>query len=828
MLDIDRISIIPTSHLDLFWLGDYRNCLTRGDALIRRYLDRAEESGDETFVIDTAIFAEHFLRTHPHYEPLVRKLIAENRLEIGGAYIDRWENLVLGESLIRNIQIGRRWVRDRLGVETRLAAHPDLPGLNAQTAQIYAQAGVRYYVTSRKIFHEGRIWRHVAPDGTPLHMITWPVHYVFVPFRPGAIEPEGSGHFVADHSLSHDELRERYPHGTVAMAGGAGDLTGPEDFITRYGKDQRAYVQQFRTEFPEIEVDYAVPSTVMQPYLDDPVDLPERDGSFPSVWGVAPDEEMRFFHRVRMLERDLLDAETSAVIAAAGGRAAVPESAARWRGVYGEDSFFEPDDFAPVGREFEWLWRMQAFTQDHNGGGQDGALSVFQKKVRHDRARGYAREVVEHVAAGDDAERLLVLSTRFGDDPVLTVDPEDVGPLTGLLEEVPAGRRQELHHADRSTSVAVTAHVPDGIGLHALVTREPEGCVDVVDEPGRVVLTSAGLRVVVSKTDGTVELAADGPAVRALELPYAVRELGNDVTLRTDESVRVDALLTGVEVLSTGPLCAQVAIGWDLLDVRWHQVLTVWAHEPSLDVEVDVEWPALEDWQVRMPVVPRAPRDTVRYGTPFHGSDWEDVPEGSRPFQPDEIAPEDQQSYREVQHWLTAQEGELTLAVLTEHPAWRSADGETSAVLLRTAPSCGDPRMHWTNPGRTTWQLRLQVVGHAGEAARLADRRWRRARLVAGGAVPTTVLENAGDDVRVSAFYVDDDGRPCVRLVNQSDRLARVSLAGDLARDGAELVDLDDTVLGVVEAREGRLPVELSPWRIQTLRLRARRTEGTR
>lgn len=27
MRDITRIVIIPTSHLDLFWLGDYRNCL---------------------------------------------------------------------------------------------------------------------------------------------------------------------------------------------------------------------------------------------------------------------------------------------------------------------------------------------------------------------------------------------------------------------------------------------------------------------------------------------------------------------------------------------------------------------------------------------------------------------------------------------------------------------------------------------------------------------------------------------------------------------------------------------------------------------------------
>lgn len=70
MLDIDRISVIPTSHPDLFWLGDYRKCLAQGDQVIRRYLDRAAESGDETFVIDTTIFAEHFLQTHPRASTL--------------------------------------------------------------------------------------------------------------------------------------------------------------------------------------------------------------------------------------------------------------------------------------------------------------------------------------------------------------------------------------------------------------------------------------------------------------------------------------------------------------------------------------------------------------------------------------------------------------------------------------------------------------------------------------------------------------------------------------------------------------------------------------
>ncbi|QOR70834.1 hypothetical protein IM660_00480 [Ruania alkalisoli] len=820
-MDIDRISIIPTSHLDLFWLGDYRNCLSRGDELIRRYLDRADESGDETFVIDTAIFAEHFLRTHPHYEPLVRRLLAEDRLEIGGAYIDRWENLVLGESIIRNIQIGRRWAKDRLGIDVRLAAHPDLPGLNAQTAQLYRQAGIDYYVTSRKIFHEGRIWRHVAPDGTAMHVLSWPVHYVFVPFAEGTMEPSAHDHFIGDRTLSHHELRERYPHGTLAMAGSAGDLTAPDTFIQRYGKDLRAYVEQYRTMFPDVEIDYAIPATVVAPYLNEHAVVEERSGTFPSVWGVAPDEEMRFFHRVRAIERDLLDAETAAVIAAAAGRPPLPASATAWRGLYGEDAFYAPNDYAPPGREFEWLWRMQVFTQDHNGGGEDGALSIFQKKVRHDRVRAYTREVLDHAVAADRMDRPLVLTSRFDSAPLLEAEPRDI-LLAYLRSEADADSWQMRAHPDGRESVVVSALMPDSIGLHDLRTRPIPHRIELTENADRITARSDDLTLEVDRATGasTVHDRATGLSTPIAELPYAVRELGNDVTLATDETERIDAELIVVEARDVGPLCAQVAVEWELLGVRWRELFTLWAHAGSVDLEIDVEWPALEDWQIRMPVLGAVDRAQLRYGTAFHGSGWDDIPTGAGPLQQDEVSAEDFASYREVQHWLAAYHPETTVALLTEHPAFRSVPGETSVVLLRTPASCGDRRLHWTNPGRTTWAFQVQVIPGSDphEPARRADRRWRAPRLMFGGAAPREILHNLGDPVRVSALYLDDDGAACLRVVNQSDSTAHVQLAGELATRGGATVDLQGSVLEHLEYLDGGLPLALEPWQIRTVK----------
>lgn len=824
MTSAHSVAIIPTSHLDLFWLGDYRNCLRRGDEVIRSYLDRAIETGDETFVIDTAIFAEHFLRENPQYEPHVRRLIAEGRLEIGGAYIDRWENLVLGESIIRNIQIGRAWARRHLGIETRLAAHPDLPGLNAQTGQIYAKAGVHYYVTSRKIFQEGRIWRHRGPDGSTMTMLTWPRHYVFLPLDETGLDGRGDGAFInSSHKLSYDDLQERYPHGVVAVSGSAGDLTAAADFTDRYGKDMREYVGQYRAA-PALEIGYAIPATVLQPYLESETELAEVQGSLPSVWGVAPDEEMRFFHRVRALEALLLDAETAAAIGFAAGRPALPESASGWRGLYAEDAFFADDDTPPEGREWEWLWRMHVFTQDHNGGGQDGQLSIFQKKVRHDRARGYAREVLDHAVARGATGLPTVVRTRLGRSAEeLVLDADTVAALGDGLD----GAVQRL--ADGSA--LLTIEPARGVGAGPLVPGTP-GSANVSQFGAGIRIATSSVIVTVDRGTGTLDVEDLGRGVTwtiPLGGATAVPELGNDVTLATDESAGVSAVVESVELVDDGPLAAHVRVRWSLLEVTWTTVVRVWLGSGRVDVTTTVDWPGFERWQIRLPLV-RAARDAVTHGTPFHASGWTERPDGQNTLMPDEISTDDLDSYREVQHWVhVAGERGAGLAILTAHPAFRHAGDGLELVLLRTAPSCGDPRMAWTNPGRTTWELTLAPVDadwRVADVPELADIAWRAPRVVPEGAQEAVeLLSNDGDDVRLSALFVED-GRIVARVVNQSgsDRTAR--LRGLAVGETATIVDLAGIESETIASESGSLRIPVPAWSIQTIDLgRPRRAE---
>ena len=118
---------------------------------------------------------------------------------MGSAYVDRWETTIPGESLIRNILLGKSWCRDVLGIDNPTVTHPDLPSLTPQISQIYHQLGLKYYITSRKVFPHGQIWRYRAPDGSRMMMLNWPRHYVFVPTLPWTFGRNGNCPDMGNH-----------------------------------------------------------------------------------------------------------------------------------------------------------------------------------------------------------------------------------------------------------------------------------------------------------------------------------------------------------------------------------------------------------------------------------------------------------------------------------------------------------------------------------------------------------------------------------------------------------------------------------------------------
>ncbi len=151
-----RFLVVPHTHWDREWYLPFEQFRLRLGAVVDGVLDTLENDPSFTsFTLDgQAIVLEDYAEVRPENEARLRALLAARRLEVGPSYVLPDEILVGGESLVRNLLLGRRVCR-RFGVEPSGAGYmPDSFGHPAQLPQILAGFGIRTFLFSRGLGDE--------------------------------------------------------------------------------------------------------------------------------------------------------------------------------------------------------------------------------------------------------------------------------------------------------------------------------------------------------------------------------------------------------------------------------------------------------------------------------------------------------------------------------------------------------------------------------------------------------------------------------------------------------------------------------------------------
>jgi alpha-mannosidase len=146
-----RYLVVPHTHWDREWYLPFEVFRLRLGAVVDGVLDTLERDPSFTsFTLDgQAIVLEDYLEVRPENEGRLRALLDVGRLEVGPSYVLPDEILVGGESLVRNLLLGRHVCR-RFGVEPSGAGYlPDSFGHPAQLPQILAGFGIRTFLFSR-------------------------------------------------------------------------------------------------------------------------------------------------------------------------------------------------------------------------------------------------------------------------------------------------------------------------------------------------------------------------------------------------------------------------------------------------------------------------------------------------------------------------------------------------------------------------------------------------------------------------------------------------------------------------------------------------------
>ena len=163
---------VASAHWDREWYEPFQGFRMRLVGVLDEVLAKLEaDPSFSTYVMDgQTIPIYDYLEIRPEKRPLVERFVREGRFRLGPWYVlpDEW--LVSGESLIRNIQMGRVLSAAMGAPASRAGFLCDMFGHTGQMPQILDQLGIPVAFVWRGT-HESEVHGHFnwqAPDGTIL------------------------------------------------------------------------------------------------------------------------------------------------------------------------------------------------------------------------------------------------------------------------------------------------------------------------------------------------------------------------------------------------------------------------------------------------------------------------------------------------------------------------------------------------------------------------------------------------------------------------------------------------------------------------------------
>jgi alpha-mannosidase len=305
-----RIRAVGNSHIDMAWLWPWTETVEVVRNTFRSALDMMHEYPGFTYSASSARAYEWMEEKYPDMFQEIQQRVKEGRWEIvGGMWVEPDLNMPGGESLTRQILVGKQYFKKKFGVDVKVGWNPDSFGYNWQLPQIYKKSGINYFVTQKLLWaHEFttfpyKLFWWEAPDGSKL--------LTYFPHDYGSLmEPIPMAEDVAvwTPSIYHGSMKDP----VMMYLYGVGDHGGGP---TRTMLDQATRLMSPDVVFPKVEF-----STSAEFFAD----LEKQPDLQIPVWN----NELYFqYHRgvfttqaetkklIRHTEETLLDAEKYASLA---------------------------------------------------------------------------------------------------------------------------------------------------------------------------------------------------------------------------------------------------------------------------------------------------------------------------------------------------------------------------------------------------------------------------------------------------------------------------------------------------------------------------------
>ncbi|WP_372662253.1 alpha-mannosidase [Cohnella sp.] len=153
------IHMIGQSHIDVAWLWPLKETVRKSSRTFSTACAMLDEYPQYHFTQSQPQLYEYVKQHDPKLYERIKQKIAEGRWEVvGGMWIEPDLNIPSGESLVRQLLYGSKFLKEEFGIHPRIEWLPDTFGYCASLPQILIKAGIEYFMTTKMYWSETNLF----------------------------------------------------------------------------------------------------------------------------------------------------------------------------------------------------------------------------------------------------------------------------------------------------------------------------------------------------------------------------------------------------------------------------------------------------------------------------------------------------------------------------------------------------------------------------------------------------------------------------------------------------------------------------------------------
>ena len=820
------IRLVGNSHIDMAWLWPWTETVEVVRNTFRSVLDLMREYPDFKFTMSSARTYEWMQEKYPDLFHEIEQRVKEGRWEIiGGMWVEPDLNMPDGESLVRQILVGKRYFQKNFGVDVKIGWNPDSFGYNYQLPQIYKRSGMDYFVTQKLLWaHEFttfpyKLFWWQAPDGSRL-LTYFPHDYA------GGIdaEPLATDLSIWMPSIYGNKLTD---NPEMMHLYGVGDHGGGP---TRVMLDHADQLLAADTVYPKLQFSFAADFFSDLERKLPSMQVPTWDGElyFQYHRGVFT-TQAETKRRIRQAEEKVLNAEKFASLATLYGRP------------YPQD-------------QMELTWKNLLFDHFHDIMPGSGIAVNYLDAKRNledvDRAAddvtmGSLGELAAHVNTFQQGVPVMLfnsLSWPRTDVSEIEVQLPEAAHQIQVLDSSAKPAETQLLSLDPATHRArflLLSHTPSlGYTTYFVRSAASAGPIHSLLKASADTLENEFIRLKIDRQTGCMTSLFDkrsgteslSPAETDTGGPKN-STCGNLLQTFVDKPKQWDAWnidadfekqhwdldkADEVKIIESGPLRAVIEIKNHFQNSTFVRDVTLYAGVPRVDVKMRVEWHEKHILlKVAFPV--SAHSDKATYEIPF----------GSVQRPTTRKTPAEQAQFEvPAQRWADLSDATHGLSLLNDCKYGYDAKGNVLRLSLLRSPEWPDPH---ADEGHHEFTYSLYPHG-AGWKEALTIRRGYELnyKLIAfpvqrhQGRLPAehSFVQVQPDNVIVSALKKsEDDGALVLRFYEWAGRQGDVTLQLPAGVQSASETNMIEKGEGILAVHNDTVTVPTKPYEIQTIKV---------